>query len=156
MHLHKYEKIWLTFGMISLIVFLVIIGITAFRSHLQPAGGMDTVNPQTVEKTAPFNHPGVYQKDDGTYEVVLLAKTFAYAPSKLKVPIGKKVRFVVTSTDVTHSFSIVNTNVNMMVVPGQINTKEYSFKKPGNYLILCNEYCGTGHSFMQTTIEAVK
>lgn len=156
MHFHKYEKIWLAFGMISIIVFLIIIGITAFRSHLQPAGGMTTVNPQTVEQTAPFDHPGVNQIDGDTYEVVIISKAFGYEPSKIKVPVGKNIRFTVTSTDVTHSFSIVNTNVNMMAVPGQINTKNYTFKKPGNYLILCNEYCGTGHSFMATTIEAVK
>jgi cytochrome c oxidase subunit 2 len=155
MHLHKYEKIWLLFGMASLVLFLTIIGITAFGFHHRPATGMDTIDQNKVEQTAPFDHPGVHKLNDDTYEVVLIGKTFGYEPSNLKVPVGKKIVFKITSKDVTHSFTIVHTNVNMMVVPGRINTKEYTFKKTGNYLILCNEYCGTGHQYMQTTIEVV-
>ena len=41
MHLHKYEKIWLVFGTLSLIVFLSIVGVTAFAHGHTPAGGMD-------------------------------------------------------------------------------------------------------------------
>jgi cytochrome c oxidase subunit 2 len=141
--------------MASLVLFLTIIGITAFGFNHRPATGMDTIDPNKVEQTAPFDHPGVHKLNDDTYEVVLIGKTFGYEPSNLKVPVGKKIVFKITSKDVTHSFTIVHTNVNMMVVPGRINTKEYTFKKTGNYLILCNEYCGTGHQYMQTTIEVV-
>lgn len=156
MHLHKYEKIWLAFGIASLVLFLTIIAVTAFGFNHHPATGMDLIDPNKVNETAPFDHPGVNKLSDGTYEVVLIGKTFGYEPTKLQVPVGKKIVFKLTSTDVIHSFSIVHTNVNMMVVPGRINTKEYTFNKTGNYLVLCNEYCGAGHQFMQTTIEVVK
>lgn len=155
MHIHKFEKIWLGFGIISLVLFLSIIGVTAFAFNHHPSGGMETIDPDKVEQTAPFDNPGVYQIDEDTYEVIIVAKTFGYDPPEIKIPKGKKVIFKVASTDVTHSFSIVNTNVNMMVVPGQINTKEYTFEKTGQYLVLCNEYCGTGHHFMKTTIEVI-
>ena len=69
------------------------------------------------------------------------------------MPAGKEIIFKVTSTDVVHSFTIDNTKVNMMVVPGRITTKSYTFEEPGKYLILCNEYCGTGHHMMSTEIE---
>jgi len=155
MHIHKFEKIWLGFGIISLVLFLSIIGVTAFAFNHHPSGGMETIDPDKVEQTAPFDNPGVYQIDEDTYEVIIVAKAFGYDPPEIKIPKGKKVIFKVASTDVTHSFSIVNTNVNMMVVPGQINTKEYTFEKTGQYLVLCNEYCGTGHHFMKTTIEVI-
>jgi cytochrome c oxidase subunit II len=156
MHFHKYEKIWLIFGIFSLILFLSIIGVTAFAFNHQPSGGMETIDPERLEQTPPFDNPGVHQIDGDSYEVVIIAKTFGYEPQEIKVPVGKKVIFKVASADVSHSFSIVNTNVNMMVIPGQINTKEYTFKKPGEYLVLCNEYCGTGHHFMKTSIEVVE
>lgn len=159
MHFHKYEKIWLTFGIVSLVLFLSIVGFTAFGSghaHNQPTGGMDQIDPKKVKETPPFNEPGVKKLDDDTYEVVMIAQAFGYEPQKVQVPAGKKVIFKVTSTDVVHSFSIVSTNVNMMVVPGHISTKEYTFDKPGNYLVICNEYCGTGHHFMKTEIEVTK
>ncbi|QDP39608.1 cytochrome c oxidase subunit II [Radiobacillus deserti] len=155
MGFHKYEKIWLLFGIISLILFLSIVGVSAFGFNHHPSGGMETIDPTKVENTAPFDEPGVKKLEDGTYEVVVIAEAFSFNPGDIKVPAGEKVVFKVTSKDVTHSFSIVDTTVNMMVVPGRVNTKTFKFDKPGKYLILCNEYCGGGHHYMSTEIEVV-
>ncbi|WP_075619575.1 cytochrome c oxidase subunit II [Paenisporosarcina indica] len=153
MHFHKYEKIWLTFGMASLVLFLSIVGVSAFSQDHTPAGGMTTIDPKKVNETAPFDKPGVTQLDDDTYQVAIVALAFGYTAPELKVPAGKEIIFKLTSTDVVHSFTIDNTKVNMMVVPGRITTKSYTFDKPGKYLILCNEYCGAGHHMMFTEIE---
>jgi len=153
MHLHKYEKIWLTLGIASLIVFLSVVGVSAFSQNHTPAGGMETIDPKKVNETAPFDNLGVTQLDDDTYQATIVAMAFGYNAPELRVPVGKEVIFKVTSTDVVHSFTIDNTKVNMMVVPGRITTKSYTFEKPGTYLILCNEYCGTGHHMMYTEIE---
>ncbi|MBS4224294.1 cytochrome c oxidase subunit II [Lederbergia citrea] len=153
MHWHKYEKIWLVFGILSLVVFLSIVGVTAFSHGHTPAGGMDTIDPEKVNETAPFDNPGVIQIDDNTYEVVIVSMAFGYKPNQIKVPVGKEIIFTLTSTDVVHSFTIDNTKVNMMAVPGRITHKSYTFTKLGKYLVLCNEYCGAGHHFMQTEIE---
>lgn len=154
MHLHKYEKIWLVFGIVSLILFLSIVGVSAFSHNHTPSGGMDTIDPKKVNETAPFDKPGVTQLDEDTYQVAVVAMAFGYTGApEIKVPVGKEIIFKLTSTDVVHSFTIDNTKVNMMVVPGQITTKSYTFDKPGKYLILCNEYCGAGHHFMFTEIE---
>ena len=153
MHFHKFEKIWLAFGMASLVLFLSIVGVSAFTQDHTPAGGMDTIDPKKVNETAPFDKPGVTQLDDDTYQVAIVAMAFGYNAPELKVPVGKEIIFKLTSTDVVHSFTIDNTKVNMMVVPGRITTKSYTFDKPGKYLILCNEYCGGGHHLMFTEIE---
>lgn len=157
MHLHKYEKIWLVFGVACLAVFLSIVGVSAFTNdHHSPAGGIQQIDPENVRETAPFNEPGVKQLDEDTYQATIIAMAFGYEPQEIKVPAGKEIIFKVTSTDVVHSFTIDNTNVNMMIVPGQVTTKSYTFDKPGKYLILCNEYCGTGHHFMFTEIEVTE
>ena len=153
MHLHKYEKIWLVFGIASLIVFLSVVGVSAFSQDHTPAGGMETIDPKKVSETAPFDNPGVTQLDDNTYQATIVAMAFGYQAPELKVPVGKEIIFKATSTDVVHSLTIDNTKVNMMVVPGRITTKSYTFEEPGTYLILCNEYCGTGHHMMYTEIE---
>ncbi|PSL40158.1 cytochrome c oxidase subunit 2 [Planomicrobium soli] len=153
MHLHKYEKIWLVFGVVALAIFLGVVGVSAFSHDHTPAGGMHTIDPKKVNETAPFDEPGVTQLDDDTYQVAIVAMAFGYNAPDLRVPAGKEIIFHVTATDVVHSFTIDNTKVNMMVVPGQITTKSYTFEKPGKYLILCNEYCGTGHHMMFNEIE---
>ncbi len=35
-----------------------------------------------------------------------------------------------------------------MVTPGWVSTVAHTFKKPGKYLLVCNEYCGAGHQLM--------
>ena len=63
-----------------------------------------------------------------------------------------------TSADVTHGFLIVGTNANTMLVPGYVSQFMTTFRQPGEYLIVCNEYCGLGHHLMSAklVVEAVK
>lgn len=156
MHIHKYEKIWLMFGISTLFIFIIAMAIMAFTKDHHVAGGHQSIDPAKVEETPPFNEPGVKKIDENTYEVNLIAMAFGYNPSKIKVPVGKKIHFNVTSTDVVHSFSIIDTNVNMEIVPGHVSTRSHTFKKTGNYLVICNEYCGAGHHAMKMEIEVIE
>ena len=87
-----------------------------------------SIDPENVHETAPFDNPGVRQIDENTYEVVIVSKAFGYEPSQIKVPAGKEIIFTLTSTDVVHSFTIDDTKVNMMAVPGRITQKSYVFR----------------------------
>ncbi len=153
MHIHRLEKIWLAFGLSMLFVFLLTLGISAFaRGNHPPSAHRLTVDPTKVNETAPFDNPGVRQIGDNEYEVVMTAYVFGYKPGKIEVPAGATVHFTVTSPDVVHGFEIPGTNVNMMVVPGEVSHMTHTFKKAGEYLVLCNEYCGIGHEMMKTVI----
>jgi cytochrome c oxidase subunit 2 len=61
----------------------------------------------------------------------------------------------VTSTDVVHGFEVVGTNINTMAVPGQVATITVEFDDPGQYGLVCNEYCGSGHHTMEGSLEVV-
>ena len=50
----------------------------------------------------------------------------------------------------------MGTNVNMMLEPGYISEVVTTFKNPGEFLIVCNEYCGVGHHMMHSMIEVVE
>lgn len=153
MHMHRFEKIWLTVGVGSLIVFLIVLGFYNFAKGHETPEGLRLIDPQLVDKTPPFDDPGLRELADGTLEVNIVSHVFSYTPNKITIPKGKKVVFNVTTKDVVHSFTIPGTNVNMMVVPGYINSQPYTFKEAGNYLIICNEYCGAGHHLMKMEIE---
>ncbi|KIL36106.1 cytochrome C oxidase subunit II [Cohnella kolymensis] len=153
MHLHRLEKIWLTIGIGMLAVFLLVLGTMAFSmGTTTPSQHHHTIDPSEVSTTAPFDKPGLTKAGDKHFEAVMVAYAFGYEPQTLEVPAGSTVDFKVTSSDVVHGFSIVGTNVNIMVVPGEVSQISHTFDKPGEYLILCNEYCGTGHEYMKTTI----
>lgn len=156
MHLHRYEKYWLYFGVGTLIVFLTVIGFSAFSMGHQPPSHSAIVDPSKLAGTPPFDNPGLEQIDENTYMASIIAMTFGYNPSKIEVPVGSTVIFQVTSQDVVHSFTIPKTNVNMMITPGHVNQAEHTFNEPGSYLVLCNEYCGVGHHYMQMTIEVIE
>lgn len=153
MHLHRLEKIWLFIGVGMLAIFLIVLGTMAFSMGIAtPNGHHHAIDPTEVSTTAPFDKPAIKKVGDNHYESVMVAYAFGYDPQMLEVPVGSTVDFKVTSSDVVHGFSIVGTNVNVMVVPGEVSSVSHTFDKPGEYLILCNEYCGTGHEYMKTTI----
>jgi cytochrome c oxidase subunit 2 len=154
--MHKLEKIWLIIGVGTLVVFLTIIGVGAFAHGNEPPSDLTILDPQKVDETPPFNEPGLKKIGENEYELILIAQAFSFFPNDVKIPKGATVHIKVTSKDVVHGLQIVGTNVNMMVTPGHVNSLTYSFKEPGNYLILCNEYCGVGHQAMSTTIEVTE
>lgn len=154
MHIHKLEKMWLMIGIGMLIVFLLVVGVGAFAMGMQPphSGHHESLDPTQVDITPPFDNPGLVQIGDNRYQAVMTAFLFGYSPEVMEIPVGSTVEFIVTSKDVVHGLQIVGTNVNMMVVPGEVNAFSHTFNKPGEYLILCNEYCGVYHEIMQARI----
>ncbi|MED3553569.1 cytochrome c oxidase subunit II [Cytobacillus praedii] len=158
MHMHKFEKIWLIFGFGALLVFLTVIGVSAFYLGNQPPSCLATIDPEKVDTTAPFDKPGLKKVEgkEWDYELVFVASAFSYSPARVEVPLGAKVKVIATSKDVMHGFQAAGTNVNMMLEPGYISEVVTTFKNPGEFLIVCNEYCGVGHHMMHSMIEVVE
>jgi cytochrome c oxidase subunit II len=150
--MHKDEKIWLTLSFGMIMIFMLITGYQAFALEMGPPSNMETIDPQKVDQTAPFDKPGITKVGENEYEVVMTLAAFAFNPANIEVPAGSTVHFTLTSKDVVHGFEIAGTNTNAMVMPGHIQKITQKFDKAGSYLILCNEYCGAGHQLMSTTI----
>ena len=75
--------------------------------------------------------------------------------SKLIVPVGKPVRVELVSTDVIHGFFLPAFRVKRDVVPGMKNHVWFVAPKAGSYDLFCSQYCGTAHSSMISTVEAL-
>jgi cytochrome c oxidase subunit 2 len=72
----------------------------------------------------------------------------------LVVPIDTKVRFVITSADVIHSWWVPALGWKQDAVPGFINDGWTNIPQPGIYRGQCAELCGKDHGFMPVVIEA--
>src|SRR5690349_21508150 len=94
------------------------------------------------------NEPALKQIGPNEYRATMVAQAFAFNPGELRLPKGATVHFEMTSPDVVHGLLIPGTNVNLMVIPGQITEFTYTFKESGDYALLCHEYCGVGHHLM--------
>ncbi len=70
------------------------------------------------------------------------------------VPVGKKVRILLTSADVIHSWWVPKLGVKQDAIPGFIRDSWFRAEKPGIYRGQCAELCGRGHAFMPIVVEA--
>lgn len=152
MKIHRYEEIWLVIAVGVLVLSMVVTGYQTFAQGMGPPSNKKTIDPQKVDETAPFDEPGVYEIGENEYEVVMTLQIFSFNPNNIEIPAGSTVHFTMTSKDVVHGFQVVDTNINAMVMPGHIQKITQTFDEPGEYLVLCNEYCGVGHEQMSTTI----
>jgi cytochrome c oxidase subunit 2 len=71
------------------------------------------------------------------------------------LPVGEKIRFVITSGDVLHGFYLPSLGVQKYAIPGTTLTSWTIITKPGTYFGQCNQICGLGHDAMPIEIKAV-
>ena len=72
----------------------------------------------------------------------------------LVVPVGTKVRFLITGADVIHSWWVPALAVKKDAIPGFINESWARIDKPGIYRGQCTELCGKDHGFMPIVVDA--
>jgi cytochrome c oxidase subunit 2 len=71
------------------------------------------------------------------------------------VPINRKVRFLLTASDVIHSWWVPELGQKMDTIPGFINEMWTEIREPGIYRGQCAELCGKDHAFMPIVVKAV-
>lgn len=72
----------------------------------------------------------------------------------LVLPVGKKVRFLITANDVIHSWWVPDLAVKKDAIPGFINEAWVKIEEPGIYRGQCAELCGKDHGFMPVVVVA--
>jgi cytochrome c oxidase subunit 2 len=142
------EASWIVPSTVIPAVMLVLILYATFAVGVHVPGHEQIVDPKLIGQTAPFDNPGVFQRGAGSYEVVMVGQTWSFRPNEIRVPVGSHVTFTTTSQDVIHGLRIEKTNVNIMLVPGQVGRASAHFTQPGEYLLVCHEYCGLAHHTM--------
>ena len=70
----------------------------------------------------------------------------------LVVPVDTKIRFVITSGDVIHSWWVPATGWKIDAIPGIVNSAWANFTTPGTYRGQCAELCGQDHGFMPIVV----
>lgn len=73
----------------------------------------------------------------------------------LVLPVHKKVRFLVTSNDVIHSWWVPELGVKRDAIPGFMYEAWAEIEKPGIYRGQCTELCGINHGYMPIVVQAL-
>ena len=71
------------------------------------------------------------------------------------VPVGKKVRLLITSNDVIHGWYVPQLGINQYGIPGFVKDAWFTVDTPGRYLGQCSQICGKEHGFMPIVVDAV-
>lgn len=145
---YLYELAWMLPSIAIPVGMLVALLVSAFGAGIHLPGDEGRVDPAKLAQAPPFDRPGLVEVAPGRYEVRLLAQVWSFLPPEVRVPAGSTVTFVATSRDVVHGLFIPRTNVNVMLLPGQVTRATVRFDQPGEYSILCHEYCGIAHHIM--------
>lgn len=80
--------------------------------------------------------------------------TEAVTANEIHIPVGRDVRFVLTTADVIHSFWAANLGGKRDMIPGEVNDVVYRADAPGVYEGVCAEFCGIQHTWMRMLIVA--
>ena len=73
----------------------------------------------------------------------------------LVVPVDTKIRLLVTSNDVIHSWWVPSFAIKKDAVPGFINEMWFKANETGTYRGQCAELCGRGHGFMPIVVDVI-
>lgn len=149
LHVDKYEGAWMRMSLVVLVIFFIAITVSAFSVGFQVPGVYQRVDPaELFVEGSPWAQPQLRELAPGKYEVYVRAQIWSFAPNEIRIPTGSTVTFYMTSQDVQHGVKITNTNINMMILPGQVSTLTATFDKPGEHHFICHEYCGQLHHTM--------
>lgn len=76
--------------------------------------------------------------------------------NNMVVPVGKKIRMLLTAADVIHAWSVQQLGVKQDAVPGFIRDAWFKAEEPGIYRGVCSELCGKEHAFMPIVVEVME
>jgi cytochrome c oxidase subunit 2 len=109
--------------------------------------------PDCVVDVQTFRQGKVVEKAPKRYEIHYVARMWKFDPPEITLAPGSTADIYLSTPDVVHGAQIVGTNFNLMAVPGAVNYARVKFDKEGDYLVVCNEYCGTSHHNMAAVIH---
>ena len=150
LHIDWWESMWIRISIVVLICFTAAVFYATTQLGIQVPGVHMRIDPTTLNDPAksPFANPQVTQIAEGEYEAYVRSQIWLFTPAEIRIPVGSKLTMYVTSQDVQHGFKIDRTNVNVMVLPGQVSKMSHTFTEAGIYNFICHEYCGVGHHTM--------
>lgn len=165
-HFHESTKVEIIWTVIPIII-LVLMAIPATKTLIAME---DTTNDDltvTVTGSQWKWHYQYFNHDVGFYSFLTTSQQqiegseekgehyLLEVDNPLVLPINRKIRFLMTSDDVIHSWWVPDFAVKKDAVPGFINEAWTKIDQPGVYRGQCAELCGRNHGFMPIVVKAV-
>lgn len=146
---------WIVMAIIALLVAMMVV--TGLHWASMPPSRVETIDVKTLHLRGEFveSNLGTVLGPDGKVTVRLVAQQYSFVPQCIVVPAEMPVTFRGTATDAIHGFVVGKTNANTMLIPGFVATFTTTFRRTGEQLMPCHEYCGTGHEAMWGRVQVL-
>ncbi len=157
------EKIWMAIALLWCVVMFVVMVVWAVKAKQNPPSETYRSTPKEFQRRA-NEFAARHQAKDGQgkpefmkgvpvvdapegEDSYLVARAWAWEPV-LRLRKGRTYRVRLSSLDYQHGFSLQPVNLNLQVLPGYEYVATLTPTAAGEYLIVCNEYCGKDHHKM--------
>ena len=152
----KQERRWIAIAFVWCLVLFAMMPFWHIRGGQNPSGIRSVVEPKDFAlRTERFINDYQVGEEGGIpvvepppgSDVYLQGTMWAWKPV-LRLQEGATYTLHISSLDVNHGFSLYPANVNFQIVPGYDYGLQMTPNAPGDYKIICNEFCGIGHHRM--------
>jgi cytochrome c oxidase subunit II len=101
---------------------------------------------------AAYSTPNYKHSDESAQVVKITASKFHFTPDHITLVKGQLVTLQLTSTDATHGFLLRALKIDTDIKPGAVIEKTVTPMTAGTFKVICDHYCGLGHSGMKMTV----
>ena len=152
----KQEKLWVAIAFAWCMVLFAMMPFWHIRGGQNPSGIRTRVTPEAyLARVFTFVEDYKVGEENGIplvapppgSDVYLLGQMWRWYPA-LELEEGASYTLHLSSLDVNHGFSLYPANINFQVVPGYDYGLSIKPNRPGEYRIVCNEFCGVSHHNM--------
>lgn len=152
----KQEKLWVAIAFAWCMVLFAMMPFWHIRGGQNPSGIRTRVTPEAyLARVFAFVEDYKVGEENGIplvapppgSDVYLLGQMWRWYPA-LELEEGVSYTLHLSSVDVNHGFSLYPANINFQVVPGYDYGLSIKPNRPGEYRIVCNEFCGVSHHNM--------
>jgi cytochrome c oxidase subunit 2 len=88
--------------------------------------------------------------------IEIKARRFQFTPNEITLKKGEPVILRLSSEDRTHGFLLKALKVDTDIVPGKATDIALKPQTAGQYIVICDHYCGTGHGNMKMKLTVVE
>ena len=88
--------------------------------------------------------------------IEIKAKKFEFTPGTITLKAGQPVVLRLTTEDRAHGFFLKPLNIDADIEPGKTTEVAVTPEAAGEYVVICDHYCGIGHGNMKLTLNVVQ
>jgi len=151
------EQRWASLSVVIVVLLAALAAVIGIHNATMPQARVETIDPQQAPISGEFieSNLGSQLEPDGSVTVRALGQRYSFTPSCITVPTDTPITIRATSADVIHGILIEGTNINTMLIPGYISVMTARFRRPGEHLMPCQEFCSIGHEGMWGKVKVI-